>query len=195
MPATPVTDRRIARTRLALRDAMLHLLPERGWDELNIQQICEQANVGRSTFYIHYRSKDDLLAESLNDLRDALSAATPHHPGPQQPLGFMPGLMAHMTEHRRVFKAVVGRRSGHGIERRFRETVFQLVESGIAKQKPLDVKSRMVARYIAGGVVDLMAWWVDAPGAPAVDELEKLMQALACSALDVPQYLRPARAE
>lgn len=195
MPATPVTDRRIARTRLALRDAMLHLLPDRGWDELSIQQICEQANVGRSTFYIHYRSKDDLLAESLNDLRDALSATTPHHPGPHQPLGFMPGLMAHMTEHRRVFKAVVGRRSGQGIERRFRETVFQLVESGIAKQKPLDVKSRMVARYIAGGVVDLMAWWVDAPGAPPVDELEKLMQTLACSALDGPQYLRPGRAE
>lgn len=178
----PVADRRIAKTRLALRDAMLFLLPERGWDELSIQEICDQANVGRSTFYVHYRGKDDLLVESLNDLRNALSTAAPGGPL-NRPLAFMNGLLAHMVEQRQVFKTVIGRRSGHGIAHRFREMVFQLIEQDLARLDLPHVRHQMVARYVAGGIVDLMTWWVDAPEAPAVDVLEQSIRALAQTTL------------
>jgi AcrR family transcriptional regulator len=178
MSAKPITDRRIARTRLALRDAMLQLMPERGWDDLKIQEICERANVGRSTFYMHYCSKDDLLSESLNDLRDALSVAVTEDSEQYQPLAFMNGLLAHMVEQRRIFKAVIGRRSGQGVERRFREMVFQLIDQDLAKRNYPKVQQQMVGRYLAGGVVDLMAWWVDAPDAPAVEALGQLIQEL-----------------
>jgi AcrR family transcriptional regulator len=186
MPAKPVLDRRIAKTRLALRDAMMALLPERAWDELSILEICDQANVGRSTFYIHYRSKDDLLIESLNDLRDALSAANPHSLPSSSRLAFLPGLLAHMVEQRRVFKTVIGRRSGHGIERRFREMVFQLVERElVGREVPAD-HNQMMARYVAGGIVDLMAWWVEAQNTPTVDRLEEAIQALSQAAFSPP---------
>lgn len=69
-------DRRILKTKTALRDAMLALMAPRGWDEMTIQEICDKANVGRSTFYLHYQSKDDLLLEGMNDLRDTISAQT-----------------------------------------------------------------------------------------------------------------------
>ncbi len=175
MPVKPITDRRIAKTRLALRDAMLQLLPARGWDDLTIQEICERANVGRSTFYMHYRSKDDLLSESLNDLRDVLSTAVTED---SEQLAFIPGLLAHMVEQRRIFKTVIGRRSGQGVERRFREMVFQLIDQDIAKRNYPKVQQQMIGRYLAGGLVDLMAWWVDAPDAPAVGTLEQLIQEL-----------------
>lgn len=178
MPAKPITDRRIARTRLALRDAMLQLMPERGWDDLKIQEICERANVGRSTFYMHYCSKDDLLSESLNDLRDALSVAVTEDSEQYQPLAFMNGLLTHMVEQRRIFKAVIGRRSGQSVERRFREMVFQLIDQDLAKRNYPKVQRQMVGRYLAGGVVDLMVWWVDSPDAPAVGALGQLIQEL-----------------
>lgn len=186
MPAKPVTDRRIAKTRLALRDALLSLLAERGWDELNIQEICDQANVGRSTFYIHYRGKEDLLAESLNDLRDALRATKPDKAAAQPPLAFMPGLLAHMVEQRQIFKTVMGRRSGHGIERRFRDMVFQLIEHDLTRLNLPSLQHQMLARYTAGGLVDIMAWWVDAPVAPKVDVLERLLKEFALAALHAP---------
>jgi AcrR family transcriptional regulator len=186
MSTKPVIDRRIAKTRLALRDALLSLLADRGWDELNIQEICDRANVGRSTFYIHYRSKEDLLAEGLNDLRDALRVIKPDNAAAHPPLAFMPGLLAHMLEQRQIFKTVIGRRSGHSIERRFREMVFQLIEQDLLSFNMPNVQHQMVARYIAGGIVDLMAWWVDAPKAPEVDVLEQLVQKLAQAALHVP---------
>lgn len=186
MPTLAVTDRRIAKTRLALRDAMLFLLPERGWDALTIQEICDQADVGRSTFYGHYSSKDALLIESLNDLREMLDATVADSAVPRQPLACLTGLLAHVVEHRRVFASVVGRRSGHGIERRFRDMVFQLIERDLLRWHPPGLQHQMLARYIAGGVVDLMAWWVEAPDAVAVEEVDQFAQALVRTALQSP---------
>lgn len=175
MPTETVPDRRVLKTRLALREAMLSLLTEHGWDDLSIQEICERANVGRSTFYLHFDSKDDLLSESLNDLREALTATAATGVTQLRPFAFLPGLLAHMDENRRVFRNVVGRRSGYGVERRFREMVFQLTEQDLARQNIAESQRPMQARYLAGGIVDLMAWWVDAPDAPSMSVLEQFI--------------------
>lgn len=183
MTDTPTeTDRRVLKTKAALRDAMLSLMAPKGWDELTIQEICNAANVGRSTFYVHYQSKDDLLAESLNDLRDqlALQATASDVPG----LQFLSGLLAHMAEQREVFKAAIGRRSGHGVVRRFKEMVFQLVEIELKRRRHPAAKSPWVARFVAGGIVDAMAWWVDAPKPPTIKVLERELDQLAQAALE-----------
>jgi AcrR family transcriptional regulator len=54
-------DRRIRRTRAALRQALIGLVLERGYDAVTIRDVVDRANVGRSTFYAHYPSKEDLL--------------------------------------------------------------------------------------------------------------------------------------
>ncbi|MFZ6747003.1 TetR/AcrR family transcriptional regulator [Undibacterium sp. JH2W] len=185
MSAETVPDRRILKTRLALREALLSLLTEHGWDELSIQEICERANVGRSTFYLHFDSKDDLLSESLNDLRDTLTVASATNGGQQQSFAFLPGLLAHMEENRLVFRNVVGRRSGYGVERRFREMVFQLIEQDLLKLKVTDNQRQMQACYLAGGIVDLMAWWVDASDGPSVNMLAQFILTKCQANIDV----------
>jgi AcrR family transcriptional regulator len=174
-----MTDRRIAKTRLALRDALLTLLPERGWDELNVQDLCELANVGRSTFYLHYQGKEDLLSESLNDLRLALGAQTGDAEKNRPLMAFLPGLLTHMVENRRVFKAVIGRRSGHVVERRFRDMVIQLVEDDLLPMPMEGLRRRMVARALSGALVDLMSWWVDASDEISIAGLEAFMRDVA----------------
>lgn len=59
-------DRRILRTKKMLRDAMHNLILEQGYDEFNIQDITNKADLGRATFYLHYKEKDDLLADLMN---------------------------------------------------------------------------------------------------------------------------------
>ena len=54
-------DRRTRRTRQLLRDAFLTLLKEKRYESISVQDIIERADVGRSTFYVHYESKEDLL--------------------------------------------------------------------------------------------------------------------------------------
>ena len=70
-------DRRIVRTRKLLRDAMHELILEQGYDEFNIQDVTNKANLGRATFYLHYREKDDLLTDLMNQrLEDFIGTTT-----------------------------------------------------------------------------------------------------------------------
>lgn len=163
-------DRRVLKTKAALRDAMLTLMVPRGWDEMTIQEICDVANVGRSTFYVHYQSKDDLLSEGMNDLRDMIAAQASQTQGPG--FHFLIGLLEHMAQQREVFKAAIGRRSGHGVARRFKEMVLQLVERELKQRQHVAEKTPWVARFLAGGIVEAMAWWVDAPKPPSIKEME-----------------------
>src|SRR5260370_12431186 len=62
-------DRRILRTRATLQHALNSLILKKGYEAVTIQDICDTANVGRSTFYAHYTSKDDLRRNSFEHLR------------------------------------------------------------------------------------------------------------------------------
>jgi AcrR family transcriptional regulator len=63
--AKDATDRRIVRTRAMLQDALLSLIRTKGYEAITIKDICDAANVGRSTFYAHYTSKDQIVAFDL----------------------------------------------------------------------------------------------------------------------------------
>jgi AcrR family transcriptional regulator len=61
-------DRRIAKTRKAIFQAFLSLLNKKGYDDMRVQDVIDKADVGRSTFYAHYASKEALLEELCHDL-------------------------------------------------------------------------------------------------------------------------------
>ncbi len=65
-------DKRVQRTLNDLRQALLRLMVERGYEPLTVQDILDRAGVGRATFYQHFRGKDDLLRRSLEPLREHL---------------------------------------------------------------------------------------------------------------------------
>jgi AcrR family transcriptional regulator len=56
-----MTDRRVERTRRLLQRAMIELLNERSYDDITIRDIVDRANVGRTTFYLHFNSCCRLL--------------------------------------------------------------------------------------------------------------------------------------
>ena len=62
-------DRRAARSRGLLLDALRELMCERGFERLTTQNIIDRAGVGRATFYAHFENKEELLAASVGRLR------------------------------------------------------------------------------------------------------------------------------
>src|SRR3954471_12869744 len=60
-------DPRIRRTRDALGDALLALMQEKTFESITVQEVLDRAGVGRSTFYAHYRDKDDLLLSDVDE--------------------------------------------------------------------------------------------------------------------------------
>ena len=55
----PKMDRRVERTRESLQKALIELIAEQGYDSITIQEIVDRADLGRTTFYLHYNSKDE----------------------------------------------------------------------------------------------------------------------------------------
>ncbi len=166
------TDRRVKRTRRLLRDALLALVLERGWEEVKVLDVCERADVGRSTFYTHFADKEALLLSGYDDLREHLQTFVARDALGRRPLAFLPLLIDHVQENRRLFRAIVGKRAGQLAVANFRRFVFDMVRDDLAAAFPSAKRLDPATRYVSGGISDLLIWWVDARPAPEPRELE-----------------------
>lgn len=180
------TDRRAERTRTALREALKDLVTERGWDSIGIQDLCERANIGRSTFYLHYPNKDALLQGGLDDLqaelrRQAHSRLVKASAHEKAALQFVYGLIAHAHEQRKLFRSLIGRRSGYVVQQRFREMVIRLIadELPVATEK---ISRDATVRWLAGALVELLSWWVEQKTPVSPEELTAIFKELSQSA-------------
>lgn len=149
-------DRRVRKTRQALREALFSLVLERGWDRVSVQDVCQRADVGRSTFYTHFADREDLLLSGFEELKVALRAARPG------PLGFVRGLVEHVDENRKLARLFSDRR-GPPIRRRLTGLVVALIEEDLATLTPrppggADPLRAATARFLAGALVDLLMW-------------------------------------
>jgi len=96
-------DRRVRRTRAAIRSAFNALILSRGYDAISAADIAEQANIGRSTFYEHYQSKDDVLAQSLVALFEPLAGACLKQPSDQS----IASMIQHFWDNRQLGRALM----------------------------------------------------------------------------------------
>src|SRR6185436_8620633 len=98
-------DRRSQRTRHLLGEALVELIREKDYGTITVSNIIERANVGRSTFYAHYRDKDALFVGELDRVIEALSQRIPG----LEEMPYFPslGLFRHVGEEYELYKALV----------------------------------------------------------------------------------------
>src|SRR5262245_49469875 len=70
-------DRRVQRTKTSLRNALMGLAREKPYPSIAVKEILDRANVGRSTFYTHFRDKDELLHSGIYEMLRSIRAL-PH---------------------------------------------------------------------------------------------------------------------
>ena len=181
---SPSPDRRVRRTRESLRNALLALLVERGWDAIDVNALCDRADVARSTFYLHFANKEELLESGFGDMHAMLVdgadrgvARLPHR------LAFVGGLVAHVHEQREAFRAILGRRSGHFVQERFRELLVEMVEAERLARGGRSWQSHAVSSYLGGALFQLLVWWLGAGRPHNPQEIEALFHELSESVL------------
>ncbi len=180
-PPRGSSDRRTRRTRLALQNALHSLLAEQGWDSINVQKLCERADVGRSTFYLHFQNKEELLASGLAELRGLLrEQASAGAPGT---LSFVRLLIGRIYEQRKLFRAVAGGRNSHIVRIRFHELVVQLAEEDLSAVAAAGWRREAGARCVAGALAELLTWWIEAGARQPPDEIERYFRQLAAPAI------------
>jgi AcrR family transcriptional regulator len=173
-------DRRVQRTQQLLRGALFSLIQEKGFEGLAVQEIIDRANVGRATFYAHFDNKEDLLVSGFDGLRASLKqrqrdARSRAGNADDRVLAFSREMFAHANEHRQVFQAMVGKRSGAVVQQMLHRVLVDLVRE--------EVKSEPLVQFIAGAFFGLLMWWMDGKMRMSVDEIDSLFRRLAIPAL------------
>ncbi|MBP2159029.1 MULTISPECIES: TetR/AcrR family transcriptional regulator [Asticcacaulis] len=161
VPASKI-DRRIARTRRKLEHAFFHLIQDKGYDAVTIQDICEKAGVGRSTFYTHFTGKDDLKRRSLEHLRAELSAyqtmASTTDPG--KALSFSLGMFEHARRHVGAYRGLIGSEGLAVSLGGIRGIIADLIRAELAGQGDRQDREIRVA-FVVGAFMSVLTNWLD----------------------------------
>lgn len=146
-------DLRVQRTRHALFSAFTQLVLSRRYDEIRVSDIVSAAGVGRSTFYEHYRSKDDVLRSSMDWLFSVLADAGNGAHGEIR----LQQVVDHFWENRRLAKALLD-----GPARRVVASgLADAVEARLCRmaERPA-VPRRLLAVQVAEGQLGLLHCWL-----------------------------------
>ncbi len=171
-------DERVRRTHERLGSALVALIQEKSIDDVTVQEVLDRASVGRSTFYLHFRDKDDLLLSQLEKFLEMMSTTLSVRKEKSQRVVPVAEMFAHIGSQNKMYRALAdcGRLNdffdlaqgyfARGIERR-------LVES---ERLPKLAQRELAARAsaLAGSLLSLLRWWLDrgAKETPrAMDEL------------------------
>ncbi len=171
MSATPrKEDRRIVRTRALLRDALLELIIEKGYQDITVQDITDRADVARTTFYLHFTDKDDLLFKSMREIYEELISHVPV-PTPEQLASgeYMLGDgsdFKHVAQYAEFYKIMLGEKGSPVFLKRVRQLLAEayeqqflvaLVPTGVTPRIPLGLLGYMLAGLQLGTIT----WWVN----------------------------------
>ena len=100
-------DPRVRRTRDRLGDALVELLVQKPFEDITVQDVLERAGVSRSTFYTHYRDKNDLFLSDAEDFFEAMATALSRFGDKSERIAPVQELAAHIAEVRPFYNALV----------------------------------------------------------------------------------------
>jgi len=157
-------DRRVTRTRQALRDALTSLLRRKSYDEITVEDILTEANVGRSTFYSHCRGKEDLLRRGFQMLRTELGLPTDNAPLAREDCRFTFSLkmLEHVAEHRKAYPSLSRGRGREVVLQELRYVAVALFRQELASSPPnTPIPSELVEELVIGAFMSLLVFWLE----------------------------------
>ena len=161
-------DRRTQKTRQALQEALISLMFEKSYDAILVQEILDRANVGRSTFYTHYRDKDELLAEGLQGLKELLRQAqlatvVVADKKYEKVIGFSLAMFEHAHDHKKLYRSLVGGPGWVIVSQRLEEILVQLMQEEartlFRRRVSSDVPFELFIHYLGATFMTVLTWW------------------------------------
>ena len=121
-------DRRVARTRAALHQALAQLIHEKPYEEIGVGDIAERANVGRTTFYAHFQGKDELLVSGIEEL---LHARPRPRDGIERIVGFARPVLEHVLHVRSAHGGLASADTRAHVHRRLRAALVSAITDDV----------------------------------------------------------------
>lgn len=167
------TDRRTKRTRDVLGDALITLMHEKPFDTITVQDVLDLAEVSRSTFYTHFRDKDDLFLSDADDFFQHMANLLTMSGEVSNRVAPVREMFAHVAEIGEFYNAMVESGNFQEAMELGQEHFARGIEQRLSQLSPLHDKpssSRAaLAHAFAGAMFSMMSWWLDhdKPSSPA----------------------------
>ena len=157
-------DRRVRRTKQRLDDALESLIIEKGYDKITVQDLIDRADVGRSTFYAHYETKDELLISWTQLADDMELHMAPEHTDAGSTMPSL-ALFHHLGEYHNLYKALLGGRGIDIVTEMIHSTLLRHATSELERHPDVNdqttIPIEVRAGFLASSLLALLTWWLD----------------------------------
>lgn len=183
---TRAKDRRIEKTESLLREALISLVREKDYDSIAVKEILDRANVGRSTFYMHFRDKDELLVSGIHHMLGPVqSKGSPSGEKPHEGfVRFSLPIFEYVDAHRHTSGARMGMRGRAIIHEHLRRVLAELIAEHVKKashgrrRASGRIPSDLLVSYIASTFILVLNWWVEHKSTLSPREVNDLFRAM-----------------
>lgn len=158
-------DKRIERTKHNLQEALLSLIREMPFEEIEIQAITDRAQTARVTFYRHYATKTELLLDCLAAINNQIiSVMTPHELRFVLDLNQTPPclpLFEFLDQDRELYRRLALGSVGAMVQQRVREYIVEENLNMFGRSaRYADLPIGLMANHIASCIVGNVVWWL-----------------------------------
>lgn len=158
-------DKRQQKTRAAIFAAFSRLLETKRYEAITVQQIIDEANIGRSTFYAHFETKDELLRAMCTDIFDHVFSVEHSH---QQQPGWeqtnlerkLSHVLYHLQEDHHKLRGMLKSDSGEVFMRYFKEYLAVLFRK-YQEEFHCPVPEDFLIHHLVGSFSETVKWWVE----------------------------------
>ena len=160
-------DRRIQKTQSLLRAALVSLIAEKPYDAIVVKEILDRANVGRSTFYTHFRDKDDLLLSGIHEMLGPVPPASRTGTRQDRLIWFSLPIFEHHYRHAHAWGDKIGARGRAILHEHLRRALTDIIADAMAggsrsqRYAVRTVPTPVVSAYVASTFVLVLNWWLD----------------------------------
>ena len=171
-------DARIRRTHERLGSALMELIRQKPMDAISVQDVLDRAAVGRSTFYLHFRDKSDLLLSQLEMFLEHMSTMLSARNEASDRVVPVTEMFEHVGQQQMAYRSL----SESGVLDDFFTLAQGYFERGIERRlsaskrtagmPQAELRARSVA--LSGSLLALFRWWIDHGTKEPPPDMDKL---------------------
>jgi AcrR family transcriptional regulator len=184
------TDRRTQRTRHSLTHAMVDLVTEKRFDDITVQNLIDRADIGRSTFYTHFRDKEDLIQTDWEGFLEFCVEQidwTRVGKGSFFPVLF---LFDHLKDVQPFYRGLVRSRKSEPLMKTGTDYLSQRMGEGLQanlKYHP-SIPIPILSNYLATELFALLKWWLDQGMPYSPERMDQIFHELVNPAFQSPRH-------
>lgn len=160
-------DRRQIKTRKAIFDALSKLLEKKRFEHITVQEIIDEANIGRSTFYAHFETKDELLKSMCTDIfyhifNEKLPQEAEHDfaTGSKNLELKLGHILYHLRESKSNLKVILSSESGEVFVQFLKDYLGELFIKYIDDFSS-EIPREFLLRHLSASFTETIKWWME----------------------------------